>query len=203
MQTGARPLLRIVLLAAGRSRRLGQPKALARVRGRSLTARMLRLLEGLTPAPVLLVVPPRAQRLRGQAHGVRARLVQNPVPEHGLSGSVRCALRAARPAAALLLLPIDLAHLERADLERLIRRWQGHRRCLIARRLGTAPAGGIPLIVPHRLWERAASVSGDQGLRQLLPQLAPGELLLLELPSAALDVDTPADLQRARRRAKA
>lgn len=202
-RASARPLLRIALLAAGRSARLGRPKALARIRGRSLAARMLTLLEGLSPESVLLIVPPRASRLQLEARGARVRIVENPMPQCGLSGSVRRALRAARPAAALLLLPVDLALLERADLERLIRRWQGGRRRLVARRLGADGAGGTPLILPRWLWGTAAALSGDRGFKDLVPRLAPAARVLLELPSAALDVDTPADLQRARRRARA
>lgn len=201
-RASARPLLRIALLAAGRSTRLGRPKALARIRGRSLTARMLTLLEGLSPEPVLLIVPPRASRLRLEARGARVRIVENPTPRHGLSGSVQRALRAARPAAALLLLPVDLALLERTDLERLIRRWQSGRRRLVARRLGAGGAGGTPLILPRWLWDRAAAVSGDRGLKELVPRVAPGARLLIDLRSAALDVDTPADLKRARRCAR-
>jgi CTP:molybdopterin cytidylyltransferase MocA len=43
-------------------------------------------------------------------------------------------------------------------------------------------------------------VSGDVGLRDLVNGLPAPQRVLLNLPSAALDVDTPQDLRAARRR---
>jgi CTP:molybdopterin cytidylyltransferase MocA len=78
------------------------------------------------------------------------------------------------------------------------------RRCVIARRIGEndeTPRGGVPLILPRWLYTRARGVRGDIGLRDFVRSLEPGQRVLLNLPSAALDVDTPNDLRAARRRA--
>jgi CTP:molybdopterin cytidylyltransferase MocA len=80
----------------------------------------------------------------------------------------------------------------------LIRRWRGARRRVAARRVdGHA---GAPLIVPRWLCARAVSLAGDAGLRELVRRLPRHEVSLTDLPSAELDVDTPQDLERARRR---
>src|SRR5271155_2813035 len=50
MNAPALPTLRVLILAAGLSRRLGQPKALARVHGVSLIRRLLLLLAPLAAA---------------------------------------------------------------------------------------------------------------------------------------------------------
>jgi CTP:molybdopterin cytidylyltransferase MocA len=55
------------------------------------------------------------------------------------------------------------------------------------------------LILPHWLFEQAHGVTGDQGLRNVVRRLAKSQLALLALPGAAVDIDTPGDLQRARR----
>jgi CTP:molybdopterin cytidylyltransferase MocA len=60
--------------------------------------------------------------------------------------------------------------------------------------------GGVPLILPRWLYARAQAVSGDVGLRDLVNGLPAPQRVLLNLPSAALDVDTPQDLRAARRR---
>jgi len=64
MKTGIRPRLPVIILAAGFSSRLGRPKALARVRSLSLLRRTLTLAAQLTPAQIVVVVPPRAARFR-------------------------------------------------------------------------------------------------------------------------------------------
>jgi CTP:molybdopterin cytidylyltransferase MocA len=56
------------------------------------------------------------------------------------------------------------------------------------------------VILPRRLYSRASSLAGDVGLRELIGQLPAYSRALVDMPSAARDVDTPRDLQRARRR---
>ena len=192
----SRPTLRIVVLAAGFSTRLGEPKALARVRGLSLIRKTVRLLTPLTASAIVVVIPPKATRTRVELRDHRVTFVTNPRRASGLSSSVRRGLTAARSSAAVLLLPVDLAQLKRRDLERMIARWRGARRRVIARRLGKH--GGTPLILPRWLYARALGISGDGGLKELVGHLPPENLVLLTLPTAAWDVDTPRDLAHAR-----
>jgi len=188
---------RIVVLAAGFSARLGRPKALARVRGLTLIARTLRVLEHFAAAPIIVVVPPRAARLRAALRGYRSVLVANPLRSDGLSSSVRRGLRHARYEAAVLFVPMDLSYLERRDIARLIARWRGARRRVAARRIGGEAAA--PLILPHRLYPLALGIAGDVGLKTLVRHLPPRDIALVSLASAAFDVDTARDLERARR----
>jgi CTP:molybdopterin cytidylyltransferase MocA len=95
-------------------------------------------------------------------------------------------------------MPVDLVALRSVDVKRMLRMWEGNRRKLIARRLGTR--GVTPVIVPKRLFRLADTITGDVGLRDLIAGLPPGERRLMTLPSAGLDIDTKQDLSAARRR---
>lgn len=195
--SASQPALHIIVLAAGFSARLGKPKALARVKGRSLLLRTLQVLAPLAASPVIVVVPPRAARLRAELRAHRPRFVENPRRGDGLSSSVLSGLRQGHYAAGVLLVPVDLPHLERRDIARLIARWRGARRRVVARRLDLSPAA--PLILPHRLYRRARGIEGDVGLKALVRDLPRDEIALVTLASAGVDVDTPRDLERARR----
>ncbi|HUY84698.1 MAG TPA: hypothetical protein VMU86_08975, partial [Steroidobacteraceae bacterium] len=59
---------------------------------------------------------------------------------------------------------------------------------------------GIPLILPRHLFDAAAGLHGDAGLRELAQRLEPAQRRLLPLRSAAADVDASEDLRDARRR---
>jgi molybdenum cofactor cytidylyltransferase len=194
------PSPRVVVLAAGFSVRMGKPKALARVRGRSLIERTLRVLAPFATAAIIIVVPPRASRLRAELRGHRSMLVANPLASDGLSSSVRRGLREARYAAAALLVPVDLPYLEQRDIARLIARWRGARRRVAARRIGAEAAA--PLILPRRLYPSALGIAGDVGLKALIRHLPAQDVALVSLDSAAFDVDTRRDLERARRHAR-
>jgi molybdenum cofactor cytidylyltransferase len=203
MNAVALPRLQIVVLCAGFSSRLGQPKALARVRSLSLLRRTLLLAERTLPADVVVVVPRRAARYRIEARRIKVTFVANAQRAEGLSSSVRRGIAQARYSPAVLLLPVDLVALQSRDVARLISRWRASRRCVIATRVGLrdgGPRGGVPLILPRWLYPRALAVTGDTGLRGLVGSLPAPQRILVDLPSAAMDVDTRQELSNARHR---
>jgi molybdenum cofactor cytidylyltransferase len=188
--------LRIVILAAGFSSRLGRPKALARIHGVSLLRRALNSAAGLKAADIIAVVPRNAARYRVETRGIKARLVVNPCRARGLSSSVRLGIARSRYSPAILFVPVDLVNLTSGDLLRLVRARQSARRRVIARRIGTH--GAAPMLLPRRFYTRASGIVGDVGLRWLIAQLPADSIELIDLPSAALDIDTPQDLDAAR-----
>jgi molybdenum cofactor cytidylyltransferase len=190
--------LQIVVLAAGFSGRFGRPKTLARLHGVSLLRRALNLASSLGTERISVVVPRNAARYRVEAGGIKVRWAVNSRRAQGLSSSVRRGIAQARYSSAVLLMPADLIQLKSRELRRLVRRWQSAPRRLIARRIGLA--GATPLILPRWLYPRVLTLTGDVGLRELVEQLPADRRVLVEMPSAAQDVDTPQDLKNARRR---
>ncbi|HLZ98211.1 MAG TPA: NTP transferase domain-containing protein [Steroidobacteraceae bacterium] len=191
--------LRIVVLAAGFSARLGQPKALARIHGASVLDRTIRtLLPFRAAAGIIVVIPRRAVRYTLGFPRRSVAFVANADRATGLASSVRLGVRRARHSAGILLLPVDLVDLQHRDIARLIARWCGARRKVAARRVEAH--AGAPLILPRYLYAHASNIAGDLGLRELVRRLPRDAVSLTDLPSAELDVDTPEDLERARRR---
>jgi molybdenum cofactor cytidylyltransferase len=189
--------LQIIVLAAGHSTRLGRPKALARVRGASLLRRAFESAATLGCARIVAVVPRNSARYRAQAGGIEVTFVANSRRSEGLSSSVRLGIATARHSPAVLLMPVDLANLKTRELARLVRRWRAAPRRVIARRIGRS--GAAPLILPRRFYRRALGIVGDVGLREFLAQLPDDSRVLVELPSASVDIDTAQDLKAVRR----
>jgi molybdenum cofactor cytidylyltransferase len=190
--------LQIVVLAAGFSCRLGQPKALARVHAVSMLRRTLKVASRLAADRIIVVVPRNAARYRLEARGIKVRWAVNAQRALGLSSSVRRGIAAARYAPAVLLLPADLIHLKSRDLLRLARRWQSAPRRLAARRINFS--GATPAILPRWLYPRTSKLTGDVGLREFIQELPADSRTLVDMPSAARDVDTPQDLKDVKRR---
>jgi molybdenum cofactor cytidylyltransferase len=189
--------LNILILAAGLSTRLGMPKPMARIRGVTLLRRVLVLSASLAPRGIFAVVPSRLSNYRHQAAGISVSFIPNPTRAEGLASSVRIGIRRARFAGAILILPVDLYALDSRDLRRLLARWSAMPGRSAAARIGES--GGVPLILPARLFPAAAHLKGDTGFRNLLSHLTPGPALV-ELPAARLDIDTLQDLRAARLR---
>jgi molybdenum cofactor cytidylyltransferase len=196
-KAGTLPTPQIVVLAAGFSARLGRPKALAKVHGWSLLTRTIRALAPFAASKIIVVVPPGSGRYR-IGPGLRSvTFAANPQRAAGLSSSVRLGLRRSRHSPAALLLPVDLVDLRRRDIARLIARWRGARRNVVARQV--RGGAGTPLILPRWLYASALGLAGDNGLRDVVRRL-PDHVSLVKLPSAESDIDTAQDLARARRR---
>jgi len=121
--------------------------------------RTLVIARQVAPAKIIVVLPRRAVRYRAEARGLDVVFATNPDRALGLSTSVRRAIAKARFSSALLLLPVDLPALQGHDLARLVLRWRGARRCVIARRIGNQ--GGTPLILPRWLYSRAPEITVD------------------------------------------
>jgi len=182
------------LLAAGGSRRLGAAKQLVRYRTRPLLAHALAAARGALPqAPLIVVVGSEALRLKLVVRRARcgARNVANPRWREGMATSLRTGLAAVpRTARAALVLLTDQPHVDAAALARLLGAWR--------RRPGVPAAArydervGVPAVLPRRRWSALKELTGDQGARALL-RGAPS-ITLVEMPEAALDIDTPADL---------
>ncbi len=198
------PGLHVVILAAGFSSRLGRPKALTRVRSSTLLRRTLALVASFSPARIVVVLPPRAARYRLEARGLKVAFAANPARAAGLSSSVRRGIALARYSPA------------RADFAGRSGRSEpagrGPADFTLARRPGAVwlrdasdgkaahPRAALRSFYRTGSYARALAVTGDKGLRELVSGLPAQQRALLDLPSAAFDVDTPADLRIARRR---
>ncbi len=179
-----------VVLAAGASSRLGQPKQLLLYRGEPLIRRTARLASEAGAAWVWVVVPPGLPAVREALAGLPAVTpVENPSPAEGMGSSLRLVMAAVLPAQPerVLLMVCDQPLLEAADYQALLAEpssggisaafYNGHR--------------GVPAVFDRRYFSSLAKAEGDQGARALLQ--GPG-VATVPMPQAAADVDTPENL---------
>ena len=182
-----------VVLAAGAGRRFGATKQLAQSGGETLVARAARRALACCPAGVVVVTGSRATVVAWALGSLPVRIARNRHWRSGMAGSLRCGLAALgrAPTAALVLL-CDQPAVSSADLRRLITAWQSRPHCVAAARYGAVL--GVPAIFPRRYWAELRLLRGDRGARPVIAAAA--GVTAVEMPSAALDVDTPADLVR-------
>ena len=115
-----------IVLAAGRSSRMGRPKALlpASPGGEPFVARIVRTLQEGGVDEVIVVGPPGADVLRTVVSRLvpPAHYVENPAPERGQLSSLLVGLDAAesRGAEAVLVTPVDIPLFDRETVATLI-----------------------------------------------------------------------------------
>lgn len=194
-----KPHVEALIAAAGAGRRFGGCKQLQELEGRSLVRRVVDAVQqaGL---PAHVVIGAHAPALRSALADLPLRLVENPAWEDGLGASIACGVRAimqeAPEADGLLVVLADQALLEASDLQALVRAFERDPRCIVASHLGRIL--GPPCVFPADLFGELATLAGDRGARSLL-QAHRERVCPVAVPRAALDIDTPRDLERAQR----
>jgi molybdenum cofactor cytidylyltransferase len=178
-----------LLLAAGASRRLGQPKQLLERGGEPLIRRTARLLRQQVDRMVV-VLGAHAGPVRAALQGVDADLVCNPDWAAGMGSSIACGAASLETAAAVMIVLCDQYRIDENSLKSLRHAWQRRPQTITAARW---PGGfGPPVIFPADRLRDLRSLRGDQGARKLVA--ADPSSQFVDLPEAAFDVDRPADL---------
>ena len=188
----------LVVLAAGASERLGQPKALVELGGESVLAHLCRAGAAVDGGRALVVVGRHARAIAERLPpGCRA--LANPAWERGRSGGVRLAHREL-PGRALLLAPVDVPRVPARVFEALARKWDelgDPPLGWLAPRLG-ADAFGHPIVVGTGLLDLLEGLPADVPLRELRSRATPLAAIEVFDPEILEDLDTPEDLERLR-----
>jgi len=187
-----------ILLAAGRSRRMGTPKLMLPW-GRTTVLRAV--TEAFHQAGVeslIVVTGDQSQPLRATLDGLPVCWALNPDPESEMLQSVRSGLRAAPPdVRTFLVSPADLPGLHAPLIRALLQAHQErHARITVPVWEGRR---GHPLVFDAALKSEVLTSHDGVGLRGLL-QAHANELFEWPAPdpSPCLDLDTPEDYQRLR-----
>jgi CTP:molybdopterin cytidylyltransferase MocA len=187
--------LHAILLAAGGSSRLGRAKQLLTYAGEPLVHRAARLLSGVTPR-VTVVTGARAGQVDEALADLEVDRRHNARWREGVGGSIALAADQFEVGTrATLIMLCDQYGIGAEDLGRLVGAWREEPARIAAARWGER--FGPPVIFPSRFFPRLRRLRGDLGARQLLVEER-ARIRLVELPSAALDVDDAADLARMR-----
>jgi CTP:molybdopterin cytidylyltransferase MocA len=187
-----------IVLAAGASRRLGQPKQLLVYAEETLLARALRLARESGASPVLAVLGANLEMITASVAFNQVIPVVNNNWDQGISTSIHAGLnalaKAAPHAAAALILACDQPRLTANHLRTLIETLAAQAQPSI---VASSYAGviGIPAVFPRAAFPALLALRGDKGARALLMD-PPCPLLALPFSGGEVDIDEPEDLDR-------
>jgi len=184
--------LHVLVLAAGASTRLGQPKQLVRIAGRPALHGVVANATALAGHSVTVVVGAHASELSRLLAHSPASVIVNRHWEEGMASSIRCGLNAL-PAAceAVLILLGDQVAITAEDLKRLAAAWKEQEGIIAAATYDQHV--GVPAIFPRICFSELAELRGDHGARKILERNG-YRVVRVPMPNAAIDLDTPEDL---------
>jgi len=182
-----------VILAAGRSTRMGGPnKLLAEIGGRPLVRIAVEEALASRARPVIVVTGHQREQVEAALQGLDVRRVHNPNFADGLSTSVKTGLAAVPPEAdgAVVCLG-DMPQVRAPLIDKLIAAFDPERIALVV--IPTIDGKrGNPVIWSRRFFPELMALEGDVGARNMIARYAEA---VVEVPltdtAALIDVDTP------------
>lgn len=173
-----------LILAAGPSSRLGQPKQAVCVDGEALLSRAVRRAAAVVDGAVHVVLGAGADDLAPLAGDSRVHRFDDW--SRGQHASLEFGLGHVSGADAALVMPCDQYRVTSAALATLVGAWRAEQRRPAA--ASYEHILGVPVVWPSTWFERLKAAGRGQRL------LTPENCTAVPIPEAAYDVDTPADL---------
>ena len=193
-----------VVLAGGRSSRMGRPKALLPAGGETFVGRIVRTLRAAGAGRVLVVAPAGDLAARIASALARHRppppVVANPDPARGQLSSLLVGLEAVdRPGVeAVLVTLVDVPLVTAATVRALLDR---HRRTgapIVRPARPDGPGHGHPVIFGRALFAALRRADPASGAKPVVrAHEAEAEDVVVADPGAFTDIDTPDDYRRA------
>ena len=185
------PVVRIAILAAGKSSRFGTNKLVQNWRGRPLLSYVLEAAKQACPDNVLVVTGGDVDAIASTCADLAVDTIFNPDYASGMGTSIAAAARAtAGSADAMLLLLGDQPLVTASHLSALIELWQGDPNRICASRFSDTL--GPPVLFGESYFEQLAQLKGDVGARELVTDN--DKVVAIDFAPAAIDVDSPGDI---------
>ncbi len=185
--------LAALVLAAGRSTRMGGPnKLLAEIGGRPLVRIAVEQALASQARPVIVVTGHQRERVEAALNGLDVRFVHNPDYADGISTSVKAGI-AAVPADAdgAIVCLGDMPQVDAKLIDRLLAAFDPEKGALVVVPTMDGKRGN-PVVWSRRFFPELGGLGGDVGARHLIASYPEA---VAEVPvagrAALVDVDTP------------
>lgn len=188
----------VVILAAGESARMGEPKQLLEHRGRTLLDHAIDVALSLRVVPVV-VLGAHAGLIRDEIGDRPVIVAENPTWRDGMGASLRIGLRALVAAvpetSAAIFMLCDQPLVSAATLAALISAHQRNDHAIVASEYGGTL--GVPALFARPMFVDLFALDATAGAQQVI-QAHRERALGIPFPDGVVDIDTPADYSRLR-----
>jgi molybdenum cofactor cytidylyltransferase len=186
-----------VVLAAGESRRMGQPKQLLPFGERTILERVVDTLLTAGVGEVVVVLGHMADRVRAVLGNRPVTAVVNEFYRQGMLSSVKCGVRAIGAGYDAVLFALgDQPHIEGAVVSEVMRAYRAGNAGIVIPRYGDKK--GHPIIINLQKYREAiVNLPEDTGLNALMQEHA-DDVRLIDVATEDIirDIDVPDDYTR-------
>jgi molybdenum cofactor cytidylyltransferase len=180
----------IIILAAGASSRLGQPKQLLQWQGRSLLQHALQTAHSVSSKPIVVLGAHLAQ-LEAELDTTTVQIVHNSSWQQGIASSIHTGLsvllRQSTPVEQVIFMVCDQPHVSNDLLKKLISEQQRTGKAIVAS--AYANTIGIPALFTKAMFSQLLDLQGDAGAKKIIQQHA-AQTATVDFPLGNIDIDT-------------
>ena len=184
----------IVILAAGRSARLGSPKQLLTYKGKSFLKHTVDIALETGCRSVFVILGANIELMRKELHNKPVFLVENAGWQEGLASSIRCGLEIIESAQFLtdnvIFMLCDQPYVTSSLLMQLIEKNQETGKPIVAS--SYEDKMGTPALFHKIFFPALLELTGDKGAQQLITANA-DQVATVQFPEGITDIDTADD----------
>ena len=187
----------ILILAAGSSSRLGQPKQLVKRNGTTLLQNTIKTALAVNTQPVVVMLGAYAEKIKPTIGQLPIVIVENENWETGMGATIAKGMDFIKnnclTCKAAIILVSDQYHLSEHVLYQLIEKWEKTGSGIIASKYGKM--FGVPALFSKNLFAELMDLEGKAGAKKIIAQHLESASFI-DFEKGTFDLDTEEDLEK-------
>ncbi len=185
----------LLLLAAGSSSRLGHPKQLIKLGDITLLEKMADAAIRSDCQSVVVALGAYFHKIKNSIENKNIHILENRNWESGMGSTIVCGmafLRKKHPAIdAVILMVCDQPYLDEKILNKLIRKWQGSGKDIVACKYGNTV--GVPALFSKNIFPELLKLDSEHGAKKII-QKNSQDVIVIDFEKGVFDIDSERDL---------
>jgi molybdenum cofactor cytidylyltransferase len=181
----------VIILAAGQSSRLGEPKQLLKYKNKTLLQHAIDTAKQTLIETIIVVLGSNADTILKEIETSAIHVVKNDNWQSGMASAIRCGIQASQTLDATIdaaiLMVCDQPFVTSDLLNNLIEKQKETGKPIIASQYGDA--SGVPAFFHQRLFAELMDLKGDTGAKKIMMQHS-DLLVTVSFPKGSIDIDT-------------
>jgi molybdenum cofactor cytidylyltransferase len=190
-----------IILAAGASTRMGQPKQLLNFQGRSFLRHTVEVVVASVCQPIIVVLGPYADKMCQEVNQLPIMIAENPQWYEGMGTSIAVGLTALNSAAeeieGVVLTLCDQPFVSCDVINQLVAAYHSTSQGIIASQY--AGTLGVPALFSRQFFSDLMHLEATSGAKQVIKKYS-HEVFPFPFVSGAIDIDTPQDYEQLQKR---
>lgn len=186
-----------IVLAAGVSSRLGEPKQLLSFQHKSLLAITIEAAKSAVKGSVFVILGGNYDLIKDQVKSSGVVLLYNPEWEEGISSAIRMGINAVlkeeEATDGVILTVCDQPYIHHQVLRSLVEKAEASGKSIIASTY--AQTWGVPILFSSKYFSELAGLKGQEGAKKLIVQY-PDDVAGVAFEQGGIDIDTAEDYSK-------